>query len=493
MAVTLERLLTHPRAFGLTTASPVQRACCRVADGLPLGELACDPDVVAALGGERALSTLPTRPPKELYLVAAIRCAKSLIAAALAFCRAMTVDLSALGPQEIARVSVVSIDRDKATIVKQHLMGALTREGSVLRGYLVHETADRVLLRREDGRLVELVIAAGRVGGGSLVSRWTIAAIFDEAARMLGKEDGVVNFDDMRKGVIARLGLLPGAQLVVVTSPWAARGPVFDAVEEHHGRPSESLVVVRATGPMMNPVLWTPEACEAERQRPDGAYETDVLGQFVDPESGFLTSAQVNAATREGPIECAPEQGIAYTAAIDPAMVGNAWTLVVVGKRPAESEAEDRYFVALARQWQGSRAEPLRARDVFGEIAPTLRRYRVSEVHTDRYASPFIAEAGDYAGLSVRVRDDTRDQENKQFSDFRLLVLDGRLELAPVPALCADLLLVRKRLLPTGAVRYDPGPVTRDGRHADFAPAVVLAVARAADSPSWVSAMDRWQ
>jgi hypothetical protein len=489
MAVTLEKILTHPHAFGLTSASPLQRACCRVADGLPLGELACDEAVVRAFGGQQAIEALPTTPPKELYVVSAIRSGKSLFSAALGLRAALTIDLSRLGFHEIARVSIVSLDRSRAQVVKEHLMGALTRSDSVLKRYLVHETADRVLLKRDDGRLVEIAIAAGRRDGGSLLSFWTVAAIFDEAARMLGKADGVVNFDDMRKGVIERLGLLAGAQLVAVTSPWAARGPVYEAVENYWGRPSANIVVVRAPGPDMCPANWTPEAVERARLRPDGAYETDVLGQFVDPDSGFLTTAQVNAATRDAPTILPPEHGITYTAAMDPATSGNAWTLIVVGRWPGESDTDDRLRVVLAHQWQGRRDAPLRARDVFGEMAPMLKPYRVTEVYSDRYAGSLIAEHGDYAGLQVRPRHDTRDEDAKNYQDFRLRLLDGRLELAPVPALKADLLLTRKKLMPGGIVKYEQ-PVTRDGRHADFAPAAVLAVARAAGDVSWVDAMN---
>ena len=74
-------------------------------------------------------------------------------------------------------------------------------------------------------------------------------------------------------------------------------------------------------------------------------------------------------------------------------------------------------------------------------------------------------------------------------ADFRTLLLVTRLELPPVPAFTADLLSVRKKLQPGGAIRYQ-APVTRDGRHADYAPAAVLAVARLAAGPDWVDAMN---
>src|SRR5438552_3658153 len=61
--IPLERLLMSPAAFGLTTASSLQRAVCRIIDGLPLGELATCAEVRAAIGD---VDALPSSPPAEV-------------------------------------------------------------------------------------------------------------------------------------------------------------------------------------------------------------------------------------------------------------------------------------------------------------------------------------------------------------------------------------------------------------------------------------------
>ena len=488
MAVTLEQLLTHAKAFALATATPVQRAICRVADGLPLGELADDAMVQRALGGDDAARATPASMPKELYVVAAIRCGKSLLAGALAVRAALTCDLEGLGRHEVARVSIVSLDLDKAQVVLEHLMGALYRPA--LRPLVVGTPkAQSVRLRRADGRAVEIKVVAGKRAGGSLVSRWSAGAIFDEAPRMQGEADGVVNFDDARRAVLGRLR--PGAQLVAVGSPWAPRGPIFEAVRDSWGRPTPQMVVVRATGPEMNPFVWTPAAVEELRQVDEGAYRTDVLGEFADPETSFFAEAELRAATRDVPLMRVREPRISYGAAMDPATRSNAWTLVVVGKIPGEDETQDRYFVAFARQWQGSKLKPLKAREVFADMAEDLGRYGVSEVYTDQWSADLIAEIGEMAGITVTQDDATSAEKAKRWLDFKTRVLGGRVELAPEPMLRADLLSVRKRLTPDG-MRFEL-PVTRDGRHADYAPAVVLAVEKAAAEPSWVHSMNQWR
>ena len=498
-ALSLETVFCHPRAFAVP-ASDVQRAICRIADGRPLGDLADNETVVRTLGGPEAVAALPTIPPLEFYLVAAIRTGKSLFTAALALHTALTIDLSYIAKHEIARIAVVSLDVDKARVVMGHLMGALERAGSLLAPYLVRKpkpTTERVLIRRPDGRLVEILIAAGKRGGAHLVSRWTVCCIFDEACRMLGQEDGVVNLDDSRLAVIERLRVLRqhGAmtRLVAVSSPWAARGPIYDAVQEFFGRPTEALVIVRATGPELNPSLWTPAACEAARLDPRSSYENDVLGEFLDPTGGWLSAMEVRTHTRSQPIERLPPAGTLmhrYVAAIDPGVSGNAWTLVVAGVEGdlGGDEMKAQYHIALCRQWQGRAGQPLKAREVFGEMAPVLKPFGLTSVYSDRWGGHLIAEIGDLAGISVDVSQDTPEQTSKNHADFRTLLLDGRLELSPDPVFKADLLSITKKLLPGGAIKY-VAPVTRDGRHADYKDAAVLAVARLRAGPDWVHAM----
>ena len=500
-ALTLERTFCHPQLFGRGfnggKASRVQRAICRVADGRPLDELANDEIVRRVFGGDAAIAALPSVPPLETYIVAAIRCGKSMMTAALAVHTALTIDLSRIAKTEIARVAIVSLDRDKAAIVMLHIMGAM--EGPLGQHVMLKPkpSAERIYMRRADGRVVEIVIAAGKRGGDNLVSRWTVAVIFDEACRMNGEEDGVVNFDHMRAAVIERLRLLRQhgamARLIAVSSPWAAHGPVYEAVQEFFGRPTERLVVIRATGPELCPDIWTPAACEAARNDPRGSYENDVLGEFIDPESGWLTATDVRKATRSLPLERVPFPGdmrVRYVATMDPALTGNAWTFVVAGREahPSGDELKDTFHVACARQWQGTAAKPLRAKTIFAEMRELMRPYRLREVFTDRWSGALLQEVGEDGGVDVHVSRDTPEQTAKHYDDFRILLTHDRLELAPLPAFTSDLLSVRKKLAPGGAVRYVL-PVSRDGRHADFAPAGVLAIARLLGEPDWDAAM----
>jgi hypothetical protein len=470
----LEQLLTNPDAFALETASPLQRAICRIADGLALRELAQVPEVRAAIG---EVEDYMPRMPAELVILSGIRTGKSLLAAALAVRAALTCDLSKLRPGEVARVSVLSLTVDLGRVVFGHIYGTVS-SSKLLSPLKMAEQADSVMLRHPSGRDVEIKVVAGARAGASLVARWSAGCIFDEAPRMQGEEDGIVNYDDARRAVLGRL--LPGAQLVAIGSPWAPRGPIYEAVKEHAGKPTAQLVVVRAPAPAMNPVWWTPERVERLRLQDETAYRTDVLGEFSDPETALISTAELDRATRKGDLVLGRVPGLDYVAAMDPGTRGNAWTLVVVTRMRREGRALS--VCVLARQWQGSKSDPLDPDKVLGEVALELKAYGLRDVWTDQLAADFVRSIGLRHDLGVCPEVTTARSKNEMFESMRMRLADSGLEIPDDPTVRADLLSIRKRVATSGGFTIEL-PRTADGRHADYAPALALACSRGMREP----------
>jgi hypothetical protein len=466
---TLENILTHEAAFGLTTASPVQRAICRIADGLPLGDFAEHPDVIAAVGDLHALP-IGTR-PTELHVLSGIRTAKSLFAAAGATRAAITCDLSGLRPGETPRVSCLSLTTDLGRVVFDHLVGTLNAKPALRKLMLEEPTSDSVLLRHPSGRPVEVKVIAGARAGASLVSRWSAGAIFDESPRMLGEEEGIVNFDDARRAVLGRL--LPGAQLFAIGSPWAPRGPIYDVVQEHWKKPKPHIVVVRSPATAMNPVWWTPERAAALKTKDEQAYRTDVLAEFADPESSLFSSMEIDRCTRAAPLVLPKEDQHHYVAAIDPATRANAWTLAI-GVRKRRATGRGYTSIVLAKQWQGSKTDPLKPDETLQEIASLIRSYGLGFLYTDQHAADFIHAIAQRYGVDVIKENITAPSKVQMYESLRTRIADGDVELPPDPQVRVDLLSIRKRVTMNGiAIEL---PRTADGRHADYAPAVGLVV-----------------
>jgi hypothetical protein len=458
----LESLLTSPDLFGLTTATPVQRAICRVADGVPLGDLATDPVVLDAFGED--IVKLRER-PRELAILSGIRVGKSLIAALLGIYWSQTCDLSKLGPGETPRVSIVSITRDLAEVVFGHVLGRIMASKKLSALLVGSPTADSVTLRHPSGIPVEISVVSGTRAGSSLVARWSAGCIFDEFPRMMGADDSVINWEDSRRAVLERI--VPNAQLVSIGSPWAPYGPAFDVYTNHWKRPTSEMVVVKTPAWNFNPYFWTPDRVAKAKANPD-IYQTDVLAEFANPEESLFSSAEVDSATRTTPINLPPESRFSYRAAMDPATRGNGWTLVIVTRQG------NRKKVVYTEEWRGSRAQPLSPKAVMIEMSAILKEYGITSIDTDQYSADAIKDIAKDQGIFVRQVTMTDREKNRKWMSFKAKMALGEVEISADRKFRADLLHVKKKSTSSGIKIILP--TTPDGRHCDYAPSLLLAM-----------------
>lgn len=508
-ALTLERILTSPRCFGLVTATPIQRVLCRAFDGLPFDDLLeAHPELAERIDGitllERTfgpggLERLPNEKPREIYLITGIRTGKSLLLAAIAFQCAMTADLASLQPWEEATVPILSLTLKKARIILRHLKGPLLSRPH-LRALLPREpTGSCLWVRRpHDGRIVRVEIAAGARAGGALVGDWVCGVLFDEFPRMTGEEDGsIINFDESRNAVVARIR--EGGMLAAVGSPHAPRGPAYEVVKKHFGNPSRALIVARPPARAMHPDYWTDAKIEELLRSPKGRhiYQTDYLGEFADPESNFFSTAELEAVTRkrevneEGeldPLELPYKNDCQHFAAMDPAMMRNAWTFVIA-RREYREDGSSKVVVVFAKQWVPGRIGPLNPEVVIAEIKAICVKYHLWEVFTDRWKSDELQSIGEKAGLTFTVYGLAGQDNVNLFDSLKLRVLTGGLELPDDPEIRTDLLAVR-RVVRNRSIGMD-FPFTNDGRHCDYAPSIAVVNQLAAQSSSWTDAMGK--
>lgn len=468
---TFEFKLVDPMAFGLTTASPLQRAVCRIVDGQPLHELAYDRTVMKAMGTLNPNDVLER--PREVYLMSGIRTGKSLTAACGAFHMAMTCNVSQLREGEIPRVSVVSLKKDLADVIMNHLVGTL-KSSPLLSKFMVGQPqAESVMLRHPSGRHVEVSVVAGSRAGSSLVARWSAGAIFDEAPRMVSGNDGVVNFDDMRQAVLLRL--LEGSQLWAVGSPWAPYGPIYETVTRFFGKPSRERVVVKAPAYDFNPVYWTPERVQQARDADPDAARTDVDAEFATPEEAMFSAVSVDACTRADELVLPRKPGNTYFAAMDPATRGNGWTFAI-GTRDG-----GKAVIVRAEEFVGAREEPLDPADVLEQVAALCAEYGVTMVHSDQVMGDALVKLGRQKGIHIAQWRYQERQRAEMFLTIRQRLDLVEVSLPPVPQMRTDLLHVKKRITATGmGVAL---PLTSDGRHCDWAPTLMLLLPRIMPDP----------
>lgn len=459
--ISLEDMFTRADCFNVP-ASDLQRAICRAVDGRPLGDLAAKPPIVDAFGGQVHDRTKPL----EIDILSCIRGGKSLFAACLAVHWTQTCDVSRMRPGDIARVSCVSLTKRNATAVFSHLIGSV-KASTRLSGLIVGEpSADTVVFRHPSGVGVEVCVAAGDRAGGSLVSTFSAGVVFDEYTRMVGEEEGVINYDEMYSAVIGRL--LPGAQIVSAGSPYGSTGPAYRRYNEHFGKLGRVLVV-KAPGWVMNPAIWTAEKCEEFKRFNPDQYLTDCAAEFSSVESAMFPLLDVQRATRES-LDVPWEPGADYVACMDPGTRGNAWTLVIASRRGAKR------IICIARQWIGSQSEPLDPDLVLSEVAQICHSYRVRTVWSDQVMFDALRSMARNHRLDMIEKRFTSSTRYAAYNNLRLRLGAGEVEIPNDQYLREDLLRVRKRIVPGGAT-VDL-PETSDKRHCDYAPVVVMALSK---------------
>jgi hypothetical protein len=478
MTLDLETLYTSTAGFGVP-ATPTQRAILRAIEGRPLGELATHPEVVTSFGGAEAIAVLPSTAPLEFDLLAGIRTGKSQIAACRALHASQTVDVSGLSAGEVPRVSVLSLDLDKADVVLDHLVGTMLARPA-LKGLLLEPPSDRtVRVRHPSGRPIEIACVAGARAGAGVVARWSASAIFDEFARMFGSADGaVVNFDDARRAVLGRL--LPGATILSIGSPWAPCGPAHERFLERHGKPAPDHVVVRVRADAMNPAWWTEARIQRLRASNDLAFSTDVEANFADPAETFILQSELRRVTRAESGDLPPcVRPRKYVCGVDPGTRGNAFTMVLLAAS-TDAEGVVRYEVAMAREWRGTSLSPLSPWATFAEIHRLIEPYGDPLVVTDQHSADAHVDICRRQGIRLHVWTITAQNRSTLFEALKGTLASGTISLPPDRTLLNDLSSVRRRLTPTG-ITYDL-PRTSNGRHGDYVPALCLAIAAMGDS-----------
>lgn len=467
----LEWIVTDPAAFGLSTATPVQRAILRAVDGQPLEELADDESVREVFGGK-----LPPEGvrPREVVLLGAIRTGKSLFTASAAVRWSQLAKLSKTRATDVPRVNVVSLDKDKAQVVmNDHLLGVLQGD-TVVSALYDGESPEGIYLLHPTGRRIEVCVVAGKRAGGSLVARWSAGTIFDEAPRMLGGEDGhVVNLEDARKAALGRV--LDDTQIWYVGSPYTPYGPVFDLYSKHWGNPTADIVVIKARGPLLNPLHWTEERCEEVRRQDPDTYRTDVQGEFLTTDEALFSHIALQACTRSEPLELPRQEHAKYVAGMDPGTRGNAWTLVIA----AQLDGVRR--VVLAKQWIGTSTAPLSPAVVMHDIATLCHSYGIRSVWSDQYSVDAIRDLAAQSGLNVAQCTWKEQEKTQHYMALRARIVEGQVDLPPLPTLLSDLRRVNRKAT-AGGVRIVL-PQTGDGRHCDFAPSVLLALSHLSPEP----------
>ena len=410
-----------------------------------LGEPPDDPELVARLTGGRPL---PSSPVSEAWVVAGRGAGKSRWAARLACLFAAGRTYSRRAPGERIYCGIFAPDRKQAIVTFRYVLGLL-KAVPVIERTIERELRESVEL--DNGYTVEVITASKAAPRGR-----SYALVVIEEAAYLPVADSAEPDVELLRALRPALARVPGSLLVVVSSPYARRGAVWQAHREHFGKPSPHVLVVQGSTATLNPSF---DAREIER-----AYSADPIAaaaeygaQFRSDVETFVRREAVEACVVPGRHELPPTAGMTYSAFVDPSGGGADAFCLAIG----HSESRDGRPLAIVDAIR-ERRPPFSPEAVVEDFSALLATYRVSRVLGDKYAGEWPRESFRRHGITY---EPAAKPKSDIYRDALAILNAARLELPDNERLTAQLLGLERRTARGGRDSIDHAP----GGHDDMA------------------------
>jgi hypothetical protein len=313
----------------------------------------------------------PASPFTEAALIVGRRGGKSRILALIATFLACFRDYAPyLAPGEVATIAVLAADRNQARAIFRFVSGLL-RAVPLLQPLIIRSDAETIELRNRV--TIEITTASFRSTRG-----YSYAAVLADEVAFWRSDETSANPDvEIMRALRPGLASIPGAMLLIASSPYAKRGELYNAFRRHYGKDDAKTLVWKAPTEAMNPALDKAIIEEAYESDPEAA-RAEYGAEFRDDLADFVTRETVDAVTMWGRSELPPQAGVAYSAFCDPSGgVSDAMTLAI-----GHLGGGDACVLDAALEVR----PPFDPEATVTQCAKLLRRYSVPTVIGDKYA-----------------------------------------------------------------------------------------------------------
>lgn len=448
-APTVHEAMVDPQILGRWFAGPSHatwRVVAKALDGLPLD--AVERRIFDGIAGGRSA---PTRPVSELWVVKGRRSGGTLFEGGLAaHSAAFFGGQGSLGPGEVAHLGIITTDRRQSRVALRYASG-MVAESPLLRPKITSQNAEGIGL--DTRTLIEVTTCSFRsIRGYSLA-----LACCDETAFWMSEETSSNPDTEVLAALRPALANL-GGRLIVVSSPYARRGVLWDTYARRFGRDDPDVLVLQGGTRTFNPTIkQTLIDAALEEDEPRGRSEW--CGEFRSDLEAFVSRDVVIGATDVGVVERPRPAGVPMVAAGDLSGGRSDSSVLAIGHRQGDHAVLD-----LLREWK----PPHSPEAVIGEMAGILRGYGVQTIVLDRYGAEFPVDMFRQQGIVVRHAERTRSQV---YAEALGLLNSGRIRLLDVPRLANQLIALERRTgRGSGKDVIDHPP----GQHDDVANAAML-------------------
>ena len=253
--------------------------------------------------------TAPTSQVSEFWAIIGRRGGKTFVLSLVAVWIAAFRDFRPYRQEgELVTVLLVAADRTQSRSAFNFIRGLL-RGVPMLRRQIVRETADEIELA--NGVLIEVATNSYRTIRGRTVA----ALLADELAFWFW--DGPNPAEEVLRAARPAMAMIPNALLMVASTPYDRRGPVWNAFKRYWGQEDPSVLVWRADTRTMNPVMPEATVAAAYERDPEGA-PSEYAAEFRSDIEGFVTREALEACILPGVLERPRAHGVQYAGFCDP-------------------------------------------------------------------------------------------------------------------------------------------------------------------------------
>ncbi len=445
---------TDPQLLGLSL-SPAQATLLKSTYGLPLrkNEL----ELFRQCTGRE---NYPGHPFGEVTVIAGARASKdSRIAAPVVLYEAIFGGHERhLGKGERAIIPIVAQDQRATRIAFGYVRDYLSHS-TLLAGMVEEVLSTEISLNNR------LTVSCFPCTLRSLRG-WSIpAGVMDELGfyRLEGQADSDAEVQaSLRRGTLN----FPMPRLVKISTPYMRGGVLYEDFKNGFGKDNPDLLVWKASSLLMNPSLKA-ERLEREKRLDPSRFAREYEAEFADDLEAFLPGVWVEDAVVAGRHELPPREGVRYFGAVDPSGGGaDAFTFCIAHSEGQNSER--RAVQDLIKGWARRGNQKVDLEGVVKGIAETLKDYRLSVVHGDKYAAGWVREAFQREGI----RYENSEEKSKAYLEMEPLFAQGRIDLLDHPQLVRELKTLERRPRPGGKTIVDHPR----GGHDDYANALAGAL-----------------